>query len=382
MKSRLLKILIPAMLAALPANSQDLKDFSVMPPRISSITVQKNSEWEVLFIAMDANFSKNSVPVVTDSTIELSYDRAPQHSSLFQTANCSFAKGLAWSDGKLVVYLNKGKNPAVMVMKNRLLLQGEINPGRLENWQVRPTGLKKSTYFLPSSEPIALTSADFAKRFTGSRKREEGSLSQAIQVKRLDASYIVVEDIASLFASPSEGKPLEAMEFGDRLKIISRHPPHYKVRYKNKEGYVRTHSVLLEAELTTALRDKLRRLKKEVPGGVDSVAAKFGWKDSDKIIYSSYGFRDPFIEAKSFSSDGINVDNLTLAGIIYENEKPMALLSDNKRAGRSYTLYEGDTVKNGKILKISKSSVLFLLQEYGVSRRYTMALPDKHGGDK
>ena len=145
---------------------------------------------------------------------------------------------------------------------------------------------------------------------------------------------------------------------------------------------MRTHSVLLETELTTVLRDKLRRLKKEVPGGVDSVAAKFGWKDSDKIIYSSYGFRDPFIEAKSFASDGINVDNLTLAGIIFENEKPMALLSDNKRAGRAYTLYEGDTVKNGKILKISKNSVLFLLQEYGVSRRYTMALPDKYGGEK
>jgi len=58
----------------------------------------------------------------------------------------------------------------------------------------------------------------------------------------------------------------------------------------------------------------------------------------------------------------------------------MALLSDNKIMGQSYTLYEGDTVKNGKILKISKNSVMFLLQEYGVTRRYTVSLPDKYGG--
>ena len=377
----ILSIMVLAMLLAIPVSSQDLKDFSVMPPRLASVSVQKNSEWETLLIALDANFPKNFVPVVTDSTVELSVAKAPQHSSLFQTANSSFAKGVAWSEGKLVVYLNRGKNPAVMIMKNRILLQSETSPGRLENWQARPTGLKRSNYFLPSYEPLAPTPADFAQRF-GRRRDTDLSLSKAIQVKRLDASYVVIEDIASLFASPHEGKPLEAMEFGDRLKVLSKQPPHYKVRYKNRDGYVRTHSVLLETELTTVLRDKLRRLKKEVPGGVDSVAAKFGWKDSDKIIYSSYGFRDPFIEAKSFASDGINVDNLTLAGIIFENEKPMALLSDNKRAGRAYTLYEGDTVKNGKILKISKNSVLFLLQEYGVSRRYTMALPDKYGGEK
>jgi hypothetical protein len=60
----------------------------------------------------------------------------------------------------------------------------------------------------------------------------------------------------------------------------------------------------------------------------------------------------------------------------------MALFSDSKIKGQSHTLHEGDTVKNGKVLKISRNSVLFLLQEYGVSRRYTMVLPDKYGGDK
>jgi len=37
---------------------------------------------------------------------------------------------------------------------------------------------------------------------------------------------------------------------------------------------------------------------------------------------------------------------------------------------------------NGKVLKITETDVLFLIQEFGVSRRYSMGLPDKYGGKK
>jgi len=358
--------------------SEALKGFSILPPRISKIYVQKSSEWEQLLIVLDSELPKNFMPELSDSTIGLSIRGAPEHSSVFRTATCSFAKGLAWSEGKLTVYLSQGKKPIVMVMKNRVLLQHETNPGKLESWLALPTEVKKSHYFLPSYESFAAGPADFANRL--SKKLESVPLSQSIQLRRSDASYIVAEDIVSLFPGPSESRPLEALEFGDRLKVLSKQPPFYKVRYRSREGYVYQRDVIQEAELTTSQKDKLRRLKKESPGGVDSIAAKFGWKEGDKISYSSYGYRDPFVEVRSSSGEGINIDNLTLAGIIYENERPMALLSDNKIMGHSYTLYEGDTVKNGKILKISKNSVMFLLQEYGVSRRYTVSLPDKHGG--
>jgi hypothetical protein len=285
-----------AMFLAVPINSQnsEIKDFSVMPMRISSITVQKNSEWEELLIVLDSNFPKDFVPIVSDSAVELYIQKAPKQSAVFQIPNCSFAKGLAWTDGRLVIYLNKGKSPAVMVMRNRVLLQAETRPGKLDNWRAIPTGLKKSSYFLPSYERLSATPADFAQNFD--KKRETGlSLSQTMQVKRSDASYVVTEDIISLFPSAFEGKPMEALEFGDRLKVLTKQAPFYKVRYKNREGYVYQRDILLESELTTSQKDRLRRLKKEDPGGVDNVATKFGWKDSDKIIYSSFGFRDPFI---------------------------------------------------------------------------------------
>jgi len=377
--SKWLLVIVVAILNSHAEESESLKGFSILPPRISSIYVQKNSEWEELLIVLDSEFPKNFTPELTDSTVALSIKDSPEHSSVFRTVNCTFAKGLAWSEGKLTVYLSQGKKPTVMIMKNRVLLLHETNPGKLESWLALPTEVKKLNYFLPSYEALASGPADFASRLN--KKQETGiPLSQAIKVKRSDASYVVAEDIVSLFPGPSEGKPLEALEFGYRLKVLEKHPPFYKVRFQNREGYVYQRDIIQETELTTSQKDKLQRLKRESPGGVDSIAAKFGWKDGDKIIYTSYGFRDPFVEVKSSSGDGINIDNLTLAGIIYENERPMALLSDNKIMGRSYTLFEGDTVKNGKILKISKNSVMFLLQEYGVSRRYTISLPDRHGG--
>jgi len=373
-------ILALALFMVMPASSQNsgVNDFSIMPPRISSITVQKSSEWEGLLIAFDFQLPKDVVPVITDTTVELVVHSGPDYSSVFQTAKSSFARGLAWSDGVLYVYLHRGKKPTVMVMKNRLLLQDEISPGKLESWQATPTSLKSSIYYLPSYEPLAERVIDFANRFE-KKHLTDPNIQQTIQVKRQDASYLVTEEIASLFPTPHDGKPLEALEFGDRLKVLDRVPPFYKVRYNNRDGYIYQRDVVQEAELTTAQKDKLRRLGKETPGGVDSVAAKFGWRDSDKIIYSSYGYRDPFVEVRGFDSAGINIDNLVLVGVIFENEMPMALFADNKVKGQSYTLFEGDTVKNGKVLKISKGDVLFLLQEYGVSRRHKVTLPEKTG---
>lgn len=381
----ILLLLLPAISAYAQAEG-DKENFSVMPQRIKSISAQKNSEWEELFIVFDSQLAEGSVPALTDSTVELSVSGSPNFSDMFPLKS-DIANGVAWTNNKFVVYLKPDKKIAVMLLKDRMLLQCETSRGKLENWQVRPTELKSSNYYLPSYEALAFNSADFAKNFSKKRKPEKPekvdmSISQAIQVKRADASYIVTEDIASLFPNPSEGKPLEALEFGDRLKVLARKEPYYKVRYRTKEGYVRQRDVRQEVELTTAERDRLLHLKKDSPGGADSVAAKFGWKDSDKIIYSSYGFRDPFVEVKSFGNDSLNLDNLVLVGVIFEDEKPMAILSNNKIKGKSHTLYEGDTVKHGKILKISKNSVLFLLQEYGVSRRYEMVLPDKYGGEK
>jgi uncharacterized protein YgiM (DUF1202 family) len=382
-----MKILLFAIFLILNSYAQDsaIEGFSLIPPSISKVLVQKNSEWEELYIVLDYQLSRDLVPAITDSTVELAIENAPPHSALFQTAGSSIAKGIAWSNGKLVIYLNRGRIPAVMVMKNRVILQMEVSPGKLENMLALPTGVKSSDYFLPSAEPLSPGSLSFAQRFErGDRRVADPSLMQTIQVKKSDASYIVAEDEIFLYSNPTESSKLLArLEFGTRLKVLEKKNQFYRVRHQNNEGYVYQREVLQEADLTTSQKDRIRRLKIEAPGGVDSVAAKFGWRDNEKIVYSSYGYRDPFVEVKSEGKDGIIIDNLVLVGIIYETEMPMAIFSDNKIKGKSYVLSEQDTtIKNGRILKITQDTVLFLLQEYGVTRRSTMTLPNKYGGDK
>jgi len=102
----------------------------------------------------------------------------------------------------------------------------------------------------------------------------------------------------------------------------------------------------------------------------------------DRVTYSSFGRRDPFVNIKGLVEEGINVDQVELMGIIWESEVPMAILVESKDPTISYTVKEGDKILNGKVLKITQTDVLFLIQEFGVSRRYSMGLPDKFGGNK
>jgi Tfp pilus assembly protein PilP len=80
--------------------------------------------------------------------------------------------------------------------------------------------------------------------------------------------------------------------------------------------------------------------------------------------------------------EGINIDQVELVGIIWESDVPVAILVESKNPSISYTVKEGDKILNGKVLKITQTDVLFLIQEFGVSRRYSMGLPDKLGGQK
>ena len=102
----------------------------------------------------------------------------------------------------------------------------------------------------------------------------------------------------------------------------------------------------------------------------------------DRVTYSSFGRRDPFVEIKGLVEEGINIDQVELVGIIWESDVPVAILVESKKPSVSYTLREGDKILNGKVLKITQTDVLFLIQEFGVSRRYSMSLPDKFGGQK
>jgi len=206
---------------------------------------------------------------------------------------------------------------------------------------------------------------------------------------------IVVEENVAMRQTPSEqGLVMLQLQFGDALQSLSLEGLYYKVKLKELTGYVNKREVSYRDELSPTQEEKYQQVqvaKKAameaarlagIPPGGDSLSVQFDSDVDDRITYSSFGRRDPFVDLKGVVSKGIDIDGAELVGIIWESEVPMVLLVDSRNPGVSYTLKEGDSILNGKVLKITQEEVLFLINEYGVSRRYTMTLPNKYGGKK
>ncbi len=99
----------------------------------------------------------------------------------------------------------------------------------------------------------------------------------------------------------------------------------------------------------------------------------------DSVRYKTYG-RDPFVPLSTatdeFDELG-NVDNMNLVGILFDKKDRVALLEDKIHSGKAYALREGDQIRDGKVLKIEKTAVLFLLNEYGISHTIVRNLDTK-----
>jgi len=94
------------------------------------------------------------------------------------------------------------------------------------------------------------------------------------------------------------------------------------------------------------------------------------------IEYHAYG-RDPFMPVLSSDEEETplaGVTNVDLVGILYDDEDRVALFEDRKIPGKAYALRENDPVKDGKVLKIQREDVVFLLTEFDVSRTVTVHL--------
>jgi len=348
-------------------------------PSIQEISVLNGSGLEQLMLRTDRTLEP-SMMNVTDTTVELSL-QGPATSAVFKIGAGSIAQSVYWSNGKLVVSLQRRSSPIAMIQGGKLILQrSSKSVGSLETWSARSSGITRNSWRISAEAE----DPDNLDAFAASRQKSNSlsTNSGTIQVRRIDASYIAVEDAVALFASPSEqSNILVTLNFGDRMQKLELTGLFYKVKAGELTGYVNRRQVATDAEMSVAQKERLQRMQSEKPGS-DSVALRFETTGDDRISYSSFGRRDPFIEVKGLADEGINIDQVELAGIIWESEVPMALLADTKVAGVSYTVKEGDKILNGKVLKITKTDVLFLIQEFGVSRRYSMTLPDKYGGKK
>jgi hypothetical protein len=273
--------------------------------------------------------------------------------------------------------------PLVLGKGARLLVQGTVSADDKQFFATARHQHKQGAYSRSFARPERTEELEdleqFAKKFVGV---DPGTQTFALR-KGVRDLIVVVDQLSLLEKAESAGREMLVLRFGDRLEHLQQEKLYYKVRFQGVSGFVDRRSVAYPDELSHAQAERLASLDAtNVPEDTDSLAMDAEDGSDDRITYSSFGRRDPFIELKGVVSDGVNIDGVELVGILWESEHPMVLLSDTRNPGVSYTLKEGDPILNGKVLKITQDEVLFLINEFGVSRRYTMTLPDKYGGKK
>ena len=307
----------------------------------------------------------------------------PTKSPVFKVNANSFVKSVTWTKDGLQISLLTGIHPTIIVNEGSLLLQTKET--KLLNgyvyWKALPTGIHSKRWVMDREEPVNIDS--FVARYEKDSKRVI-SAAQAFFLTSVARELIVTAEEIELYETPSEESTVIArLAFGDILESVELMGLYQKVQYGPRTGYVNKRAVAFRDELSAIQTERLKQLAVEKGESLDSVNARFAaLNNDDRVMYSSFGRRDPFVDVKGLVEDGINIDQVELVGIIWESDEPMAILSDVKTPSISYTIKEGDKVLNGKVLKITQTDVLFLIQEFGVSRRYSMGLPDKFGGNK
>lgn len=115
-----------------------------------------------------------------------------------------------------------------------------------------------------------------------------------------------------------------------------------------------------EEELDSALIDSLK-----------AVGEALNWK---KVVYMDRGKPDPFAPLLTSSeTEGrrVNVDLASLSGIIWVKDEYFAIV---KEGNRGYVLKEGDPVVDGRVARITKSSITFSLRKFGEQLKVTLSL--------
>ena len=357
------------------------KVVSALIEGIQGMTGIQGNGIEQFRIDTDADIDLSMVQNREKSSIIQVAVPGPKKTPMFNVSTSNIVKSVTWMSTGLRIQLQKNVQPMILVYKGTLILQISHKskaPGFI-CYMAKPEGVFVRQWRNPASS--AESFADFSKNMD-SDKKQLVTVSQSFGLRPVARNLIVVAEMTPFLASPSEkAQELESLEFGTHLEDIELDGLYHKVRLGSKVGYVNRRSVSFPDELSAVQSERLKQIAIEKGGTLDSNAVRFDHPIEERVSYSSFGRRDPFVEIKGLMEDGINIDQVELVGIIWESEEPLAILAESKNPSVSYAVKEGDRILNGKVLKITQTDVLFLLQEFGVSRRYSMSLPDKYGRD-
>ena len=361
---------------------------SALLPKLKEMTVLIGSGMEQFRLVAEEPIEIRNVSTIDkNNTITIGL-AGPQKSPVFRIGAGSLVKSVTWGANGLKVQLKGSIQPVILVQDGAFVMQiaeKGLNRDGFMFWSAQPKGIFIRDWMKAVDEKPNFDV--FVKNLDkGSKKIISGS--QTFHLRPVVRELIVVADETEFYAAPNENSQvMQRLVFGDRLVSLDMKGLYRKVQYGNKVGYVDRRAVGFFDELSSVQEERLKQVDKD--RGTNNLSANSAMIGSqldglyeDRVTYSSFGRRDPFVEVDGLVEDGINIDQVELVGIIWESDVPVAILVESKNPSISYTVKEGDKILNGKVLKITQTDVLFLIQEFGVSRRYSKGLPDKLGGQK
>ena len=109
-------------------------------------------------------------------------------------------------------------------------------------------------------------------------------------------------------------------------------------------------------------------------GGAQGLGGGSGGTRKPMVVYRRFG-RDPFVPYSREEDSGLpSVENLELVGILYDESERVALLESREEGGKAFALREHDPVRHGRVLKIQREKVVFLLDEDGIAHSFSLDL--------
>ena len=360
---------------------------SALLPGLKEMTVLIGSGMEQFRLVANTRLNIEKISMPNASFVIKVSIAGPGRSPVFKIGVGSLVKSVFWDMDGLNIQLSAGAKPVILVQDGALILQSAENAIRRDGfvfWSARPNGIYVRDW-MKSPDPV-MEFSEFVKTYEKDSKKIVAS-TQTFHLRPVLRELIVVADETEFYAAPSEkSQVMQRVVFGDRLVNMDLTGLYRKVQVGNKIGYVNRRAVSFTDELSAVQMERLKKVDQErgelLTQGIKPAGSALDELYEDRVTYSSFGRRDPFVEIKGLVEEGINIDQVELVGIIWEAEEPVAILVESKNPSVSYTIKEGDKIMNGKVLKITQTDVLFLIQEFGVSRRYSMGLPDKFGGQK
>ncbi|MCQ2089434.1 MAG: hypothetical protein MJY93_04230 [Fibrobacter sp.] len=355
-------------------------------PSLKEMTLLVGSGMEQVKLVADSPIDIKNVNGPDKASVVFISLESSKKSPVFKPNAGSIVKSVTWTAEGIKVQLEAGAAPVMMVQDGALIFQAQNTQFSKEGfsfWTAQASGISIRDWTKASEEKPNFDS--FVKNFEKDSKKQVSG-SQTFHLRPVVRELIVTVDEIEFFAAPNENaQVLQRLVFGDRLVSLDMSGMYRKVQVGNRVGYVNRRSVGFRDELSPAQLERLKEVDQDRGAVLDPEKVSNSRLDDlyeDRVTYSSFGRRDPFVDIKGLVEEGINIDQVELVGIIWESDVPMAILVESKNPSVSYTLKEGDKILNGKVLKITQTDVLFLIQEFGVSRRYSMGLPDKFGGNK